>query len=226
MIVKLEGIVNEEMVDQLIEAHNACPPEEELHVYLGTDGGAEDDMNTIINIINESEKISVVFCTSRVFSAGFVIAMTCMKPVEFVEGCLGMFHKGTFYGGMWTDELKVHKQVKDVMKLHSKKAKQLTEEMISLGIFTPKEEEKLRKGKDVYCSTERLREMRQIVWQPIQDEIEAYIKEQQAQEEEAFKLREEAKNKEFRKEIEDIEKKVAEVCGEVVEKPKTVKNTK
>lgn len=180
MITKLEGIVNEEMVDKLIEAHNSCPPEEDLHVYLGTDGGSEDDMNAIINIINESDKIPVVFCFSRVYSAGFVIAMKCLKPVEFLDSCLGMFHAGTFYGGVWTDELKVHKSVKDSMKLHSKNARKLTEEMIGLGIFTKKEEAKLRKNKDVYFNTNRLRQMREIVWLPIQAEIDEYIEARQA----------------------------------------------
>lgn len=180
MIVKLEGTISPELVDILIQAENDCPPEDSLHVYLNTNGGSEDDMNAIINIINESEKIEVVFCFSSVFSAGFVIAMTCLKPVEFLDSCLGMFHKGTFYGGMWTDELKVHRDVKSVMKLHSKNAKMLTEKMIALGIFTKKEEEKLRKGKDVYFNTDRLRQMRDIVWRPIQDEIDAIVEEHRA----------------------------------------------
>lgn len=177
MIVKLEGVVNEDMVDKLIEAHNACPAEEEIHLYFGSDGGSEDDMNAITSIIDESLKISLVLCFSRIFSAGFVIAMTCKKPVEFLDNCIGMFHKGTFYGGMWTDELKVHKNVKDVMKLHSKNAKKLTERIIDLNIFSKEEEEKLRKNKDVYFNTERLREMREIVWKPIQEEYERVFNE-------------------------------------------------
>lgn len=185
MIIKLEGIVNEEMVDKLIEAHNACPEEEEIHLYLGSDGGSEDDMNTIISVIDESLKISLVFCFSRVFSAGFVIAMTCRKPVEFLDSCLGMFHKGTFHGGMWTDELKVHKNVKDIMKLHSKNAKELTEKVISLNIFSKEEEEKIRKGKDVYFNTERLREMREIVWKPIEEQYNQILKEIQEKSEQS-----------------------------------------
>ncbi len=177
MVVKLEGHVCAEMVDKLIEAENSCPHDDSLFVYLSTPGGSASDMQAIISIINESEKIAMLFCYEEVFSAGFIIAMSVQKPVEFLDDCLGMAHKVMFMGGKWTDELKVAKDVKTYMKLSAKNAKRLIEDLISKGIFKDREIEKIRNNKDVYFNTERLREMREIVWKPIREEIEKIVKE-------------------------------------------------
>lgn len=177
MVVRLDGAVSPSMLDKLMEAENLCPPEERLNVYLTTQGGCLANMSAIINVIDESEKIDVVFCYGDVMSAGFLIAMKVLKPVVFLENCMGMCHKGSFRGVPLTDELKISGDIIQPMKLASKNAKKITEDIIATGIFTKREEEKLRNNKDLYFGTKRLTKMREIVWKPIQEQIDKIMEE-------------------------------------------------
>lgn len=175
MIIKLEGAVCEEMVDALIQAHNETPPEEDLEVYFSSEGGSADDMEVLINIINESEKISMLNVYSIAYSAGFILPMRVTKYVNIMDGCLGMMHRVKFVGSHLQDNLKVSKETEKEMKLMSDGAKKILDDTIALGIFTTEEEKKIRKGEDVFFSTSRMREMREVIWNPIQADIDEAV---------------------------------------------------
>lgn len=184
MVVRLEGTVNEEMVDILIKAENETPIGEELIVFFNSPGGRADSMEVLLDIINESDKISVVKVYSVVYSAGFILTMRCQKYVEILEGCLGMAHRAFFPSVGVKDNLKISKDILEEMKIASKSAKKLIKDLIKLNIFTKKEVKRIKKGDDVFFSTKRLREMREVIWSPIQAEIDEYIKEMNKQIEE------------------------------------------
>jgi len=180
MVVKLEGAVDSEMVDKLIQAENDCPHGEELIVFFSSQGGSADSMEVLIDIINESEKISVVKVYSIIYSAGFILTMKCQKYVEVLEGCLGMAHRAAFPSVGVKDNLKIPNELREEMILASKSAKKLIKDLIKLDIFSKKEIKRIRKGDDVFFSCKRLREMREVIWSPIQMEIDEYIEEYKA----------------------------------------------
>lgn len=177
MIVKLEGDVDEVMVDELIRAENECPSDEELVVYFSSPGGSPQDLNVLVDIINESEKISKVNAFGIAYSAGFIFLMRVEKYVNIMDGCVGMAHRAYFPSSKLTDDLRVSKDIEEEMEHMSEAAKKLTEDTISLNIFTKAEVKRIKEGDNVFFSAERLREMREVIWQPLLKQYEEAVEE-------------------------------------------------
>lgn len=172
MIIRLEGEINEEMLDILIQGHNNCPPDEGIDLYFSSEGGSLPITRVIVDIINESDKIEVVKCYGELYSGGFFIPMFNTKPVEFLESSVGMVHKAWFPSVPLHDNLTLHKTSKEVFEKMSEGCQKLSEEVEQLKILNKEELKRFKNNEDVYLSVERLREMREIIWKPILKQYE------------------------------------------------------
>lgn len=183
MILRIDGEVGEEMIDQLIQAHNECPQEEGIQLYFTSTGGSLFAMETIVDIINESEKIEIVKAYGELYSGGFFIPMFITKPVEFLEQSVGMIHTAWFPNAPIYSNRTIHKHAEECYEKMFEGSQKLTDTIEKMKILNKVELKRFKNNEDVYLSVERLREMRDIIWQPIQKQIDEIISQYQEEEE-------------------------------------------
>lgn len=127
-------------------------------LYIALDGGSIGYADTMIDIIHNAENMSVVG-TNRLYSAGFYIFAKINTEKHLAKGTRGMWHQGRFEADIRNDgkleyisdkfNLNIHKEQYTSVILHLAK---------KLGM-TDKEIKKIKKGKDVYFTYERMKEM-------------------------------------------------------------------
>ena len=177
MILKLEGEINEELFNLLVDAHNNCPYEDVLTVYFSSDGGDLGVTEAIIDLINESEKIDIIKAYGGLFSGGFFIPMLVKKPVEFLNYSVGMIHTAWFPSAPIYGNKEIHKHSKELYEEMFKSCNTLIDTIENLKILNKTELKRFKNNEDVYLSVDRLREMREIVWKTIVKENESLMEE-------------------------------------------------
>lgn len=92
MILHLNGVINQDLLEKLIDAYNALPPETTLEIYLCSEGGENSTAAAMIDLINEHSDITVVKAYNLLASNGFKLfyEVTCEKYI--LPETIGMYH--------------------------------------------------------------------------------------------------------------------------------------
>lgn len=158
MIINLQGPVDNEMLNNLIKAFNELK-EDILHVYLNTEGGRADTSEAIIDLINNNKERFKISFYGNVFSAGMYIFFRSLCEREILPDTIGMYHYAwqevtiaeggkpwSAYDAICMKEMKISKaKTLEYIKNHTS--------------ITSKEINDIKKGKDVYFSYERMKQL-------------------------------------------------------------------
>ncbi len=159
MIVHLSGDVDYSMLDKLVKEFNCLTKADNLHIYFTCpQGGLTDVGIAMIDFINKNSDYIGMSFYGELFSAGMSVflAVTCSKKV--LPDTRGMYHFS------W-QEMSINEAGKpsgeyDIFSMKEmKKAKDKTIEFLKNTKLNDKEISLIKKGKDVYFSHERMKEL-------------------------------------------------------------------
>ncbi len=162
MIIYLDGDVEDDMLNRLIEAYNnikiAAIPNDNLVIYLSSCGGSTAIGSAIVHLINLNNDITSIVAVEGIQSAALDIFLKSDCKKEVLDGAWGMVHLAystirIIEGGspkadmdiFWNKEMKLSK-TKTIKQLKSFP-------------FNADELAQISEGKDVYLSNKRLREL-------------------------------------------------------------------
>lgn len=158
MILHLSGEINYKMFDDLIKAGNLLKPEEILQIYFTcSEGGFSDVAIAMVDYINRDSKIEIAFY-GELFSAGMVIflAVNCNKIV--LKDTRGMYHFS--WQEMNISETGKPSSECDIFSMKEmKKSKERSIAFLKKTKLSEYEIAKIKRGKDVYFSYERMLEL-------------------------------------------------------------------
>jgi len=90
MILSLQGEVNQEMFDKLVEFYNKNP--DNATIYFTSHGGSTDIQECIIDLINKYSTITTLIGYKDLLSSGFDVFFSTKCKHELLPGTLGMYH--------------------------------------------------------------------------------------------------------------------------------------
>ena len=158
MIISLIRDVDDEMFNDLINAVNSLPDEEDLTIYLSTDGGSALVSMRICDLIEQNRDRIELIAAGEIYSAGFEIFFKSKCRRRIVSGTYGMYHTSRL-----TVQIDVHKRPTNEdnrqVLLWGKNYK--TNDMLTFCSTLPltkAELSNLKKGVDVYFTYERIQE--------------------------------------------------------------------
>lgn len=165
MIIHLEGTVNSEMVDKLIEHYNklefinAETNLETLTIYFKSGGGENASASVIIDLINNNKENTILIAYDQILSNGFKIFFEVICPKRIVPHTIGMYHLTShpniiIYEG---HTLETDPYI-DFVKANMKGFNYL-ESVHKLVDFTEKELKDLKSNQDVWITEKRLNQM-------------------------------------------------------------------
>lgn len=161
MILHLNGTIDSEQVDKLIEAVNKHQKKkyiEKITIYFRSEGGDTEAMTALVSIINNNKDIINLIGYGILYSSGFLIFFSSKCERSLLPGTVGMCHytrvgveisdnsKG-YYSGDKANQIWIKEQNKWTVKF-----------CIELGM-TVKEISLIKKTEEVYFQTPRLQEL-------------------------------------------------------------------
>lgn len=158
MTITLSGEIESDMLKILTKSISDLSNGEKLTIYFSSRGGYVGVAEAMINIVNShKDHIEMIFY-GEILSAGMMIFLRTTCKRSLVKEVVGMYHFAwqsldVSEGGNGSDEYS-----KFYLKW-MKEQKSKTLEYIQTLPFTEKEIAEIRKGKDVYFSTERMDEI-------------------------------------------------------------------
>jgi ATP-dependent protease ClpP protease subunit len=157
MKLSLSGDVNSRMLNKLVEAINERPENEKLSIYFTTPGGLVSVSDAIIDVINTTKNIEMIFY-GEIFSAGMIIFLKTKCKKRVLKEIAGMYHycfqaltinEGGKPSGPYDSFI-----VKDM-----KESRTRTAEYLKTTKLTDKEITQIKAGKDVFFTYERMLEL-------------------------------------------------------------------
>lgn len=158
MILKLSGDINEEMLDQLIEAYNSLPENEDMNIYLKSRGGEYGFMEAMLDIINCNLGKTFLNAAFEIGSCAFELFFKANCKKYLIGGCVGMYHQSSI--NIERNEFGKPKDTEDVVRedyIVNFARKTTTELCNNLGM-TKHEIERIDNGENVWFTVERMRE--------------------------------------------------------------------
>lgn len=150
---QLEGIINEELLTRFLDCCNNNP-DEEITVYINSNGGKTLLCTIITDIINHnSDRFTLVSCGS--YSAAFDLFYHAKCKKKIVNQSMGMQHKE------FLRDISINSDGKYVYtsdKYENKNNKTLDDSYIK-EFMTKKEQKKYKKGDDIYFTFKRMKEI-------------------------------------------------------------------
>jgi hypothetical protein len=150
--------VDDVMFADLVNAFNQLPEEEDLIIYLSTDGGSALMSMAICDLIEQNQGRVELVASGEIYSAGFEIFFKSKCRRRIVPGTYGMYHTSRL-----TVQMDVHKRptTEDNRQVlawgKNYKSKDMLEFCKTLPL-TKQEMSALKKGVDVYFTYERISE--------------------------------------------------------------------
>lgn len=161
MTVLIDEEISLETLEKLTKAYNELPDSSKLDIYFSSSGGLVSVGEAMIDLINRNKKRTTVIVYCMLASMGFLLftRVRCKRVV--LSTAYGMSHLTKWKislseGGSVTDRFDKFKE--EYMKNKLEATLKFYE---CLG-FTEKEMKELRKGKDVYLTSERLEEITKV----------------------------------------------------------------
>lgn len=155
MVVNLRGDINNDMTQDLIDAINS---QENLTIYLNSDGGEVYEMEALLHLITENKDKIRLIGYGRLFSAAFELFFKAPCHKEILPLTVGMAHLSSC--PMNIDERGVPKD--SYGQMEANELVSLFEQSSSfykkVGL-TSKELKDLKAGKDVFLSSERMKHL-------------------------------------------------------------------
>src|SRR5688572_14057354 len=149
MIVNLSGIVDNEMFTTLVKSFNDLKVNDNLHVYLTTEGGDADTAEAIIDLINKNKDYIGITFYGEIFSAGMHIFLKSQCQRYLLPDTRGMYHFS--YQKLQIAEGGNGLDIYDRFCIQEMKdSKSRTIEYLKSTPLTEKEITGIKKGRDVY----------------------------------------------------------------------------
>lgn len=92
MILKLEGEINDDMLDKLIDAYNILPDGDNIDIYFSSMGGDERIMSVILHLINLNCDKTVLYAYDTIASSAFELFFMVNCKKQYIGGVIGMYH--------------------------------------------------------------------------------------------------------------------------------------
>lgn len=127
-------------------------------LYMSLDGGSIGLARTLLDMINHTDDLTIVG-TDRLYSAGLYVYTYCERPKRLVDGTRGMWHQGVYEVEINTDGKPTYISDKFNLSIHTRHHNDIILALAKKLSFTDREVKHIEKGKDVYFSYERMKEM-------------------------------------------------------------------
>ncbi len=150
----IDGDITSETLSSLIAFSNIHSEDNEIYICSG--GGNYHSSEAIINVIKPTDTI---IAYGKICSSAFEIFFRAKCKKVILENCYGMYHQSSTSIAMderWQPTYKVDEFLKTQIV---GSYKNMTNKMSEMLNFTEAEKRKLKKGQDVFFSTDRLREI-------------------------------------------------------------------
>lgn len=157
MIVTIEGNVGPKMLSKITNALSDITKGDNLVLYFSSEGGCADTSTAIVDVINKNKDIVSLIFYGQLFSAGMQIFLFTECYKEILEGTRGMYHFA--WQSMMISE---HgRPTSDYDLFSMREMKETKDENINKlkNKLTAKEIQSISKGKDVYFSYKRMKEL-------------------------------------------------------------------
>ena len=146
-----------ELLTKVTEAVNS--PDEEITIYLFSDGGCNSVCNVLLNIIENDRDRFKLFGYELLSSSAFEFFVKAECKKELMPLTIGMIHQG-FRTVSINDNLKPSDRFnKEIIEKTKRYAKNDDENFIQKLGLTPKELREYKKGNDVYFQYDRFLEI-------------------------------------------------------------------
>lgn len=159
MILHLSGDVDYEMFNNLTKSFNMLKDEERLYIYFTCpQGGMTDVGEALVDFVNKNKDSIDIFFYGELFSTGMIIFLATDCQKEILKDTRGMYHFA------W-QEININQTGKptedyDIFSMKEmKRSKAQTIEFLKNTKLSDKELTLIKKGKDVYFSYDRMREL-------------------------------------------------------------------
>lgn len=164
MTLHINQQIDKELLEVLVNAYNkleytSCNEKEHLIIYFSSPGGENSSTSALIHLINTYKDITTLFAYNEISSNGFRLfyEVECYK--EIIDDTFGMYHLSShpgvhvYEGGTMKNNEYSH-FVNNTLNNYN-----YLDNVNSLVKFTKEELKNIKDNRDVYFSTERLREM-------------------------------------------------------------------
>jgi hypothetical protein len=93
MFINISDEINDEKLDKLIDAYNALPENDILHIYLNSNGGEYPALQAMSHIINLNAKRTILYAYNYIASCAFELFFNAKCKKRLIDGCLGSYHQ-------------------------------------------------------------------------------------------------------------------------------------
>lgn len=159
MILHLSGEVNYEMFNTIVKSFNSLKEDDRLYIYFSSpEGGMLDVAEALIDFVNRNQELIDILFYGENFSSGMYIFLKTECHKTILKDTRGMFHFA------WQD-MSISEGGKpsadyDIFSLKEmKKAKEQTINYLRTTKLSDKEINGIKKGKDIYFSHDRMKEL-------------------------------------------------------------------
>lgn len=156
-ILRLDQRIDSDFIDKLISFLNDSEGYDKIF-YLSSRGGNVSDMIIAADLINKQGNKIVLIAYNQIASCGFELFFICNCPKIILPDTIGMFHQSTVMV-----ELNEHGKPSDkeedakLVFMQTNMARRTNDLIDYIGISS-EEENRIRRGEDVWFTTQRLLE--------------------------------------------------------------------
>lgn len=158
-VLYISDMIGQEICEKFIYQFNKIPKDEEITVYINSEGGETGHADMFVNMLSaEGHRITLIAC-GQICSAAFNIFYNteCSKK-SIHEDTIGMIHLAYINVNLNEAGKLTTEEDRELLRVHKASRENTLQKLKSLGL-TPTELNKVKKGKDVYFTTERLKQL-------------------------------------------------------------------
>src|SRR5574343_202388 len=157
MRVRFNGEFTEEFLQSFLETMEEIPLDENVKVYLSTNGGYSYVADVMANVLNEYKNLKL-YIVNDISSAGFILSLKVKCPVEVIDNfTTAIVHLSSNDYGLTT---KGNPRYPYARWLLEKSKDYYKGEIAELEkVLTNEEMAEVKEGNDVYLDSARLKEI-------------------------------------------------------------------
>lgn len=159
MILKINENITDETLNKLILTYNDLKEGEDLTILLNSNGGCVNSAEAILFLIDSNFEKTKIVGYGKLCSCAFSLFFKVKCSKSLLSGCVGMYHQSIMSVDMderWQTPFSEDKAKKEYLTNYSKNE---TYEICNLLNLTESEVLKIKKGKDVWFSCQRMIEI-------------------------------------------------------------------
>lgn len=159
MIINIDGEINSELVDTIVDVYNKLEEEEKLTILLRSNGGENDATSAILHVIHEHASATNIVGYGGLLSNGFRLFFEAKCSKQVLHDTHGMFHL-TRNAGIIIYEGGVTRNAEyDEFKRKTMNSFYYLEKIDKYVGFTRAEIKSIKANEDCFFNEDRLNEM-------------------------------------------------------------------